>query len=236
MLADGDVITDPFSQSNIFSSSLNDLFSNESHFSSFLRMFTKPPKELINRYNSLHPTKRRSSNSSIPVPNWDGISNVVFSSCYSTSVNDQMREISHQQLEIYESRIANGIDYEHLHVAQVLDRVLSEIPPGITREETRKLDNYHNEPEDQRVPMFWPERVWDLPENAMNSVDSDYLMSQIVSANIDSENAENWALPKTRQRNRQKKSIPARRSLISVPAVNQETESNDDTDWSPSHK
>jgi hypothetical protein len=82
---------------------------------------------------------------------------------------------THTELETYERRIRNGTDQDHRHPAQVI--AASDDGPFVpARDEAARGDHYELAPTTDRVPAFWPPRVWDTPDTAMSPEETETMV------------------------------------------------------------
>jgi hypothetical protein len=97
---------------------------------------------------------------------------------------------AHKGLEICESRIQRGEDTEHQHpaLAPIVSQSLGSLE--LTCEEIEMTSRYDCAAVVQPLPVFWPERVWDVGSSRLSVEDSDRLKAQIEESTI--EGREGW--------------------------------------------
>lgn len=106
----------------------------------------------------------------ISTPDWSG----DFSSTEQLNIIENFDRVkAHREMEIYEARILGGGDVLHCH--PILARKAKEEDCGLvlSRLEYEKSQRYETVPVIEKVPGFWPERVWDRPETRMTKAETE---------------------------------------------------------------
>jgi hypothetical protein len=90
---------------------------------------------------------------------------------------------AHGQLEVCEHRIINGLDKEHRHPALCVEAAALDIE--FTALEEEKADRYAVCEVSEKVPTFWPPRVWDSPEKKLSDEESKRLEQLLVGQGME---------------------------------------------------
>ena len=248
-----------FQETLIFNSTLNYYKNNDEALSNFFLIFKKIPidfplqnninlaknnfkneKIIINNKNE----NFNFTNKSIPTPKLNNLLiNNTNNNKNSSLKYNQILNI-HQQLELLENKIATGLDEKNWHVGQVLNDISESIKPNSKDFEINKIENYSISISNNKIPLFWEHRIWDINENIMTNEETENLKSEITSNILNSECSENWIfIKKNRRRNRiNRTEIPDlfktrpnrnKKAIIQLSSINYKTESdNNITDWS----
>lgn len=92
---------------------------------------------------------------------------------------------AHSRIEVFEYRIQMGEDENHLHPALARIAAESADDDNFTKIEKDKATRYEEKKIEQKVPLFWPPRVYDNEENKMTEQESSKL-EQIIQKEIES--------------------------------------------------
>lgn len=88
----------------------------------------------------------------------------------------------HKRLEVFENRIINGLISKYGHPAYSIKAAEEEENLNLNETEMEKADRYECMETPQKIPNFWPERVWDKPNDIFNKEESDKMKKLIVSS------------------------------------------------------
>jgi hypothetical protein len=77
---------------------------------------------------------------------------------------------AHGQLEACEHRIISGVDQARRHPALCIDA--ASLRPELTLGESERAERYAVCEISEKVPAFWPARMWDQPAGRLSDVDS----------------------------------------------------------------
>ena len=94
-------------------------------------------------------------------------------------ITDFDQVASHFRLEVYESRIINGIEKRFQHPANAINASDLDGELELTPTEEKKLQNYEKVDIKQPIPYFWPQRVWDSQEPQMTQTLNNILFSDV---------------------------------------------------------
>ena len=86
---------------------------------------------------------------------------------------------AHQNIEILEGRINDGIDQDHLHPAMAVQMYTGKKVKDITQEEKFRYKNYKPKAVKNKIPGFWVPRAYDESENKMSDEKSEKLKNRI---------------------------------------------------------
>jgi hypothetical protein len=145
---------------------------------------------------------------------------------------------AHKNLEVCEARIQRGEDAEHQHpcLAPVASSSSKELV--LSEDETAMGSRYECQLVAQRVPLFWPERVWDEEACRMSQEETDRLTTQIVESDgfdpdsVNSQAASPPVEPKMRRpgSGRPKRARDSDSAILRIDLRSVETDS-EDTDF-----
>ncbi|KAH0787877.1 hypothetical protein GPJ56_008226 [Histomonas meleagridis] len=139
----------------------------------------------------------------------------------------------HHRLEVCEYRIINGIDKKYGHPAYCIDAADESEDLNLLPFEIEKYQNYECKVYPQKVPTFWPPRVWDKEDNKFSQDESDQLLSLIVSSkSLETEvrRVVRSRTPSVKPKSR--KSERSRNSIVKLPMTTFDTDSSsDETDF-----
>lgn len=107
----------------------------------------------------------------------------------STDFNDLPVVEKHRRIELFETRIIDGIIESNPHPFEAVEFARTKFIDKnkkrikMSQEETDRYDNYEPEKTTPKIPNFWPKRVWDKPEHYMTNAESILLKSRINEMN-----------------------------------------------------
>lgn len=88
----------------------------------------------------------------------------------------------HKRLEVCENRIINGVNNKYGHPAFSVKAAEEEENLNLNEAELQKAERYQCLETPQKIPDFWPERVWDRPDDVLSREDSEKMKKLIVSS------------------------------------------------------
>lgn len=159
----------------------------------------------------------------------------------SRQVPDFSIEAVHGKMEYHEARIQMGMDDEFKHPAMATRAAERNQEIVLNRDEAERFNRYKTEGIIQPKPLFWTDRVWDLPDNVMTEEQSKALTDRIENSyEHPKHEGPSTPKPKASPKNRPKKSASQsnrnrrfyQESIVSLTTVSFETDDEDDlTDY-----
>ena len=133
---------------------------------------------------------------------------------------------THSQLEYFEAMIQNGDDRKHQHPVQAHEMAEEGMTIVMTKEEFMKTKRYEAEKVENKIPLFWEPRVWDVEEHKMTEEETEALVQNVKHTYCNDDNDKSCPSSKRKKQ----KSKP--RSIISISIYDFMTNaSSEDTDW-----